>query len=51
MDINQFAVYQLKNLPENRGIRFRSYKMLQEKKIQIRYEDYGTRHTRAACWK
>ncbi|MBC5744894.1 DUF4316 domain-containing protein [Lachnospiraceae bacterium MD308] len=40
MDINQFAVYQLKNIPENREIRFRSSKMLQEKKIQIRYEAY-----------
>ena len=31
MDVNQFAVYQLKNIPENRQIRFRPYSALQEK--------------------
>ena len=40
MDVNQFAVYQLKNIPENRQIRFRPYSALQEKGIQIQYEDY-----------
>ncbi|EOS39006.1 hypothetical protein C808_02323 [Lachnospiraceae bacterium M18-1] len=40
MDINQFAVYQLKNIPENREIRFRPYHMLQEKNIQVRSRDY-----------
>lgn len=40
MDINQFAVYQLKNIPENRQIRFRPYAVLQEKKIQVQYKDY-----------
>ena len=30
MEINQFALYQLKNIPENRMIRYRSYKTLQE---------------------
>ncbi len=40
MDINQFAVYQLKNILENRQIRFRPYKVLQEKGIQVRYKDY-----------
>jgi len=40
MDINQFAVYQLKNIPENRQVRFRPYKALQEKGIQVRYKDY-----------
>ena len=40
MDINQFAVYQLKNIPENREIRFRPYKALQEKGIQIQSKDY-----------
>ena len=40
MDVNQFAVYQLKNIPENRQIRFRPYSMLQEKGIQVRCEDY-----------
>lgn len=40
MDINQFAVYQLKNIPENRQIRFRPYSVLREKKIQVRHKDY-----------
>ena len=40
MDVNQFAVYQLKNIPGNRQIRFRPYSALQEKGIQIQYEDY-----------
>ncbi|MXP74061.1 DUF4316 domain-containing protein [Lachnospiraceae bacterium WCA-9-b2] len=40
MDVNQFALYQLKNIPENRQIRFRAYSMLQEKGIQIQYKDY-----------
>ena len=40
MDRNQFAVYQLKNIPENRQIRFRPYSALQEKGIQVRCEDY-----------
>lgn len=40
MDVNQFAVYQLKNIPENRKIRFRPYSTLQEKGIQIQYKDY-----------
>ena len=40
MDVNQFAVYQLKNIPENRQMRFRPYSVLQEKGIQIRCKDY-----------
>lgn len=40
MDVNQFAVYQLKNIPENRQIRFRAYRALQEKGIQIQYKNY-----------
>lgn len=40
MDINQFAIYQLKSIPENRQIRFRSYETLQKNKIQIRYDNY-----------
>ena len=44
MDINQFALYQLKEVPENRDIRFRSYKTLQENKIQIRYENYEQKY-------
>lgn len=46
---NQFAVYQMKQAPETRQVRFRSYKTLQEKGIRIRQEDYeqvymGTLH-------
>ena len=37
---NQFAVYQMKQTPETRQIRFRPYKTLLEKGIQIRQEDY-----------
>lgn len=44
MDINQFALYQLKEVPENRKIRFRSYKTLQENKIQIRHENYEQKY-------
>lgn len=40
MDIGQFAVYQLKNIPENREIRFRPYKALQEMGAQVRRECY-----------
>lgn len=40
MDVNQFAVYQLKNIPENRQMRFRPYSVLQEKGLQIRCKDY-----------
>ena len=40
MDVNQFAVYQLKNIPENRQIRFRPYSALQEKGIQVQYGYY-----------
>ena len=40
MEINQFALYQLKNIPENRMIRFRSYKTLQEEHMQVRFENY-----------
>ena len=40
MDINQFAVYQPKKIPENREICFRPYKVLQEKGIQIQCTDY-----------
>ena len=37
---NQFAVYQMKQIAETRQIRFRPYKTLLEKGIQIREEDY-----------
>ncbi len=40
MEINQFALYQLKNIPENRMIRYRSYKTLQERHIPVRYANY-----------
>lgn len=40
MEINQFALYQLKNIPENRMIRYRSYKTLQEQHIPVRYANY-----------
>ena len=40
MDINQFAVYQLKNGPETRQMRFRSYEKQQQSGIQVRYEYY-----------
>lgn len=44
MDVNQFALYQLKNIPDNRGIRFRPYETLQKNKIQVRYEDYEQKY-------
>ena len=42
---NQFAVYQMKQTPETRQIRFRPYKTLLEKGIQIREEDYEQVYT------
>ena len=42
---NQFAVYQMKQTPETRQIRFRPYQTLQEKGIQIRQEDYEQVYT------
>lgn len=40
MDINQFAVFQIKNIPENRKIRFRPYHALQEMGVQVNCRDY-----------
>lgn len=40
MDINQFAVFQIKNIPENRKIRFRPYHALKEMGVQVNYRDY-----------
>ena len=40
MEGNQFAVYQLKQTPENRPIRFRTYQTLLDNGIPIRYENY-----------
>lgn len=42
--INQFAIYQLKDIPENRDIRFRSYKTLRENKSQIHCDNYKQRY-------
>lgn len=42
--INQFAIYQLKDIPENRDIRFRSYKTLREDKSQIHCDNYKQRY-------
>lgn len=44
MEINQFAIYQLKNIPENRNIRFRSYEELQKNNIQVRYGNYEQKY-------
>lgn len=44
METNQFAVYQLKQIPENREIQFRSYKSVQERKIHVCYENYEQRY-------
>lgn len=40
MDVDQFAVCQLKNIPENRPVRFRPYSALQEKGIQVQCKNY-----------
>ena len=40
MDRGQFAVYQLKNIPENRELRFRPYKELLGKGIRISISSY-----------
>ena len=42
---NQFEVYQMKQTPETRQIRFRSYQTLLEKRIRIRQEDYERVYT------
>lgn len=42
---NQFAVYQMKQTPETRQIRFRPYKTLLEKGIRLREEDYEQVYT------
>lgn len=44
MEINQFAIYQLKKIPENREIRFRPYEILQKNKIQVRYGNYEQKY-------
>lgn len=40
MNVKQFAIYQLKSVPENRSIRFRSYQELRDKGIKVRCENY-----------
>lgn len=42
---NQFEVYQMRQTPETRHIRFRSYQTLLEKRIRVRQEDYGWVYT------
>ena len=49
MDVNQFAVYQLKNIPENRQMRFRPYSVLQGKGIQIQCKDYEQVYLARMC--
>lgn len=44
MEINQFAIYQLKNIPENREIRFRPYETLQKNNIQVRLGNYEQKY-------
>lgn len=44
MEISQFAIYQLKNIPENRNIRFRPYEELQKNNIQVRYGNYEQKY-------
>lgn len=38
--LNQFAVYQFKQIPENRSIRFRSYETSKKNKLKICFEQY-----------
>ena len=40
MNINQFAIYQLKPILENRAIRFRSYQEVQGKGIKVWHGNY-----------
>lgn len=40
MNVNQFAVYQLKSIPETRGIRFHDYEYMKRNHLEIRIENY-----------
>lgn len=40
MNLNQYAVYQLKDIPENRKLRFRPYSVVHAQGIQIQSENY-----------
>lgn len=42
--LHQFALYQLKDLSENRLIRFRPYETLQKQNIQVRCENYEQKY-------
>lgn len=46
---NQFEVYQMRQTPETRHIRFRAYQTLLEKGIRVRKEDYERVYTGALC--
>ena len=39
MNLNQYAVYQLKDIPENRKLRFRPYSVVHAQGIQIQSEN------------
>lgn len=40
MNLNQYAVYQLKAIPENRKLRFRPYEVIQAQQLQVRSDNY-----------
>lgn len=40
MNLNQYAVYQLKAVPENRKLRFHPYKTIQAQNLQVRSDNY-----------
>lgn len=40
MNLNQYAIYQLKTVPENRKLRFRPYKVIQAQNLQVRSDNY-----------
>ena len=40
MNLNQYAVYQLKDIPENRKLRFRPYSVVHAQGIRIQSENY-----------
>ena len=44
MEHYQFAMYQMKDTPENRQLRFRSYEIFKEYRKQVRCENYQQRY-------
>lgn len=40
MNLNQYAIYQLKAVPENRRLRFRPYKFIEAQKLSVRSDNY-----------